>query len=54
MYETDREQEATEQHRDLYSGLRGDLDEKEIRKRGGMCKRVADSLCCTAETNATL
>ena len=29
-------------------------DGKEIQKRGDMCIHIADSLCCTAETIATL
>ena len=32
----------------------GDLNGKEIRKRANICICVADSLCCTAETNTTL
>ena len=35
---------------ELYSALCGDLNRKEIQKRGHM----ADSLCCTTETNTTL
>ena len=31
-----------------------DLNGKEIQGRGDKCVRVADSLCCTAETNTTL
>ena len=31
-----------------------DLKEEEIQKRGDICKHIADSLCCTAETNTTL
>lgn len=27
----------------------GDLNEKEIQKRGDMCIHVSDSLCCTEE-----
>ena len=34
--------------------LCGDLNGKEIHKRGDICIRIADSLCCTAETNTTL
>ena len=34
--------------------LCGDLNEKEIQKRGDACVRVADPLCCTADTNAAL
>ena len=29
----------------------GDINEKEIQKKGGICKHRADSLCFTAETN---
>ena len=32
----------------------GDQNGKEIQKRGDICRHVADSLCCTAETNITL
>ena len=34
--------------------LSGDLNGKEIQKRGDICIRIADSLCRTAETNTTL
>ena len=34
--------------------LCGDLNEKEIQKTGDICKYIADSLCCTAETNTAL
>ena len=27
------------------------LQGKEIQNRGDICRRIADSLCCTAETN---
>ena len=37
-----------------YSMLCGDLNGKEIQKRGDICIRIADSLCCTVETNTTL
>ena len=40
--------------RKLYSVLCGDLNGKEILKRGDICKHTADSLCCTAEKNTTL
>ena len=36
------------------SVLCGDLNGKEIQKRGDICIRIADSLCCTAETNTIL
>ena len=42
------------QHRELYSVLCGDLSGKEIWKRGDLCIHIADSLCCTVETNTTL
>ena len=32
----------------------GDLNGKESQKRRDICICVADSLCCTAETNTTL
>ena len=38
---------------ELYSVLCGDLNGKEIQGRGNICTHVADSLCCTAETNTT-
>ena len=34
--------------------LSGDLNGKEIQKRGDICVCTADSLCCAAETNTTL
>ena len=30
------------------------LNGKEIQKRGHICIHIADSFCCTAETNTTL
>ena len=30
------------------------LNGKEIQKREDICIRIADSLCCTVETNTTL
>ena len=33
--------------RELYSMLCGDLNGKEIQKRGDICILIADSLCCT-------
>ena len=36
------------------SMLYGDLNRKEIQKGGDICKHIADSLRCTAETNTTL
>ena len=48
---------GTNEHRGLYSMLCGDLNEKEIQGRGDTCIHVADSLCCTTETqhgNATI
>ena len=38
----------------LYSILCADLNGKEIQGRVDLCIRVADSLCCTTETNTTL
>ena len=37
-----------------YLMLGGNLNGKEILKRGDICVHIADSLCCTAETNTTL
>ena len=34
--------------------LCGDLDGKEIQKRGDICIQIADSLCCTAEIDDTV
>ena len=34
--------------------LCGDLNGKEIQKRGNICIRIVHSLCCTANTNTTL
>ena len=34
--------------------LFGDLKGKEIPKRGYICILLADSLCCTVETNTSL
>ena len=34
--------------------LCGDLNGKEIWKRGDLCIHTADSLCCTVESNITL
>ena len=43
----------------LYSGepcsaLCGDLAGKEIQKRGDMCVHMADSFCCTPETDTAV
>ena len=37
-----------------WSDLAAAANGKEIHKRGDMCVCIADSLCCTAETNTTL
>ena len=34
--------------------LYGDLNGKEIPKRGDICTCIVESLCCTVETNTTL
>ena len=34
--------------------LCGDLDRKELQKRGGLCVHVAGSLCCAAESSTAL
>ena len=39
---------------EFFSMLYGDVNGKEIQKRGDMCIWVADSLCCTMETNTAL
>ena len=46
--------ESEGMHRELCSVLCGDLNGKEIQKRGDVCIQIADSLCCTAENNTTL
>ena len=46
--------ESEGMHRELCSVLCGDLNGKEIQKRGDVCIQIADSLCCTAENNITL
>ena len=38
-------------HRKLNSVLYGDLNGKEIQKRGDICIHMTGSLCCTAENN---
>ena len=52
MRETDNEWEPIVQHRELDSVLCGDLNGEEIQKGGDVC--MADSFCCTVETNTTL
>ena len=37
--------------RELYPVFFGDLNGREIQKRGDVCIQRADSLCCAAETN---
>ena len=44
---------STNRFRELYSVISGDLSGKEIQKRGDICIHIADSFCCTAETNTT-
>ena len=34
--------------------LCGELNEKEIQQRGDICIRIADSLCCTVDTDIML
>ena len=34
--------------------MTGDLNEKEVQKGGDMCICMADSFCCTVETNTTI
>ena len=53
-------QEPAVLHRELSSVLCDDLDGwdgrggREVREAAGICIRIADSLCCTAETDTTL
>ena len=56
LWETvkDREDWRTIQLMELYSVLCGDLNGREIQKRGGICICITESLCCTVETNTTL
>ena len=44
----------TEQHRELYSMLCGDLNGKKYEREGAFVYVQLISLCCTAETNTTL
>ena len=44
----------TVQHRELYLMHCGDLNGKEIQKRGAICVCIADPFCCILETNTTL
>ena len=39
---------------ELYFELFGALIGQEVQKRGDICKHIADSFCCTAESNTTL
>ena len=41
------------QLRELYSVPCENLNEKKIQKRGAICVGIADSLCCTIETDTT-
>ena len=54
VYKIDNSWEPTVEHRELYSMLHGDPSEKEIQKRGEICICIADSFCCTVETNTIL
>ena len=42
------------ERRGLYPVLHGDLNRKEIQKRGDVCTHTADSLDCTVDANASL
>jgi len=42
------------QLREPHSLLCGDLNGKEIQKRGDVCVQTADSLCCTVGANTAL
>ena len=53
MYEIDDWYKPVIWLRELYSVLSGDLNGKEIQKRGGICTPIADSLCCIVETNTS-
>ena len=44
----------TQQHRELYPVLCGDLNGEEIQGKGDTCIGTADSLCCRAEINTIL
>ena len=54
VYKRDNEWAPTLEPRELYSVLHGDLNGKEIQNRADICICMADSFCCTAETNTTL
>ena len=41
------------QLRELYSVPCGNLNKKKIQKGGDICIHIADSLCCTIETDTT-
>ena len=53
-YKIDNQWEPTVYHWEFYSVLSGDLNGKEIWKRGDICMHIADSLCCRIETNNIL
>ena len=38
----------------LLRALCSNLNGKEIQKRGGTCTHIANSFCCTTETNTTV
>ena len=40
--------------REPCSVLCGDLSGKEIQKRGAVCVHIADSFCCTTETDTAV
>ena len=41
-------------HRELSDNLEGGMGGGETQKGGHICIHIADSLCCTTETNTTL
>ena len=54
MSKIDNSWEPTLWYKELYSVLCGDLNGKEIQRRGDICVGVADSIRCTGETNTTM
>ena len=51
MYKIEHQWKPTVEHKELYLTLCGDLNGKGIQKRGDICICMADSPCCTTETD---
>jgi len=54
MYKIGNQKGLTVWHREVYSVLCGDQTGKEIQKREDTYIHMADSLCCTAETDTAM